>query len=422
MLEKTGLWKIKQKFPSRKLPDLKQSVINEVRAAWPKAAIKPGARVALTVGSRGIANLALMVKAICEELRAQGAVPVIIPAMGSHGGATPEGQTQVLADYGISPESTGAEIDARMEVELAGVSPEGMNVYVAKSALECDHIIVFNRVKAHTDFKGDIESGLCKMMAIGLGKRAGASYYHRYIIDMGFAKALESAGSYVLGQGKVAFGLAVVEDAYEDTAIVKHLMPNELVAAEKELLKTAKDYMARLPFKTADILMIDYIGKNISGTGMDTNVIGRFKSIYVKDDLPEPYIKRIYIRDLTPESHGNGLGMGRADFVSKKLYDKLDWEPMYVNGITGLGLENARLPIVRKDDRQALEALDITIGHVAPEDLKFIWIRDTLTLYECVVSGGYLEECRGRDDIEIVEKVDVSFDKDGYLIAPWSKH
>lgn len=420
MLDKIELWKIHQKFISRKLPDLKQSVLDEMRAAWPKSNIKPGDKIAVTVGSRGIANLALMVSAICEEIRAKGCVPIIIPAMGSHGGATPEGQTLVLTDYGVTPESVGAQIDSRMEVKQVGVSPMGMKVYVAQSALECDHIIVFNRVKAHTDFKGDIESGLCKMMAIGLGKRAGASYYHRYIIDVGFAKALESAGAYVLDKCKVAFGLAVVEDGYDDTAIVKHFLPAELVAGEKELLKTAKGCMARLPFGKADILMLDYLGKNISGTGLDTNVIGRFQNIYTRGDLPEPYIKRIYVRDIAPESHGNATGMGRADFISQRLYDNLDFEATYINCITGLGMENAKMPMVRKNDRDALEALNITIGHVPPEELKMIWARDTLALHECVVSGAYLAECHDRDDIEVGEKIRVQFNDDDYLVSPFA--
>ena len=419
MLANVELWRIKQDFPSRKLPDLTRSVRDEVRAAWPKAGIKAGERVALTVGSRGIANLAHMVIAICGEIRAHGATPVIIPAMGSHGGATPEGQTQVLADYGVTPESTGAEIDARMEVRRIGVSPEGMNVYVAESALACDRIIVFNRVKPHTDFKGEIESGLCKIMAIGLGKREGANYYHRSIIDFGFARALEAAGRFVLATCPVAFGIAVVEDAFEDTAIVQHLMPDELVAEEKKLQATAKQWMARLPFSAADILMLDFMGKNISGTGMDTNVIGRFQSIYAGEDLPEPRIKRIYVRDLTPESHGNALGMGRADFISKRLYDKLDFNAMYINGITGLGIENARMPIVMNNDREALEALNTTIGHVPPDKLKFIWARDTLTVVDCVVSGAYLEECRSRDDIAISGRADARFLEDGWLVSPF---
>jgi hypothetical protein len=419
MLEKLELYRIKRTFPVHKLDNLSQAVRDEVAAAWPKTTIKPGDRVAVTVGSRGIADLGLMVKAICQAIRDHGAKPVIIPAMGSHGGATPEGQARVLADYGVTPESTGAELDARMEVRHVGTSPEGMNVYLALGALECDHTIVFNRIKPHTDFRGDIESGLCKIMAIGLGKQAGASYYHRYIIDLGFARALESAGRYVLGHANVAFGLAAVEDAYDHTAIVRHLMPAELVEEEKRLLVTAKANMASLPFMRADILVIDQIGKNISGTSMDTNITGRFQNIYTPHDLPEPRVKRIYVRDITEESHGNFCGLGRADFINRRLFDKMDLEATYINCLTGLGMENGRIPIIRDSDLEAFEALNITIGHVPPGDVRLIWIRDTLSLSETVVSGAFLDEIGSRPDLEIIGQYRPSFQESGYLVSPF---
>jgi hypothetical protein len=419
MLDKLTLYRIKNNFPSHKIDDLQKAVRDELDKAWPKTAIKPGQSVAITVGSRGISNLAEITTYICDGLRRIGARPVIIPAMGSHGGATPEGQKRVLADYGVTQERTGAVIDTRMEVEKVGVSPEGMNVYLAKSALEADHTIVFNRVKPHTDFKGDIESGLCKIMAIGLGKRAGASYYHRSIIDLGFAKALESAGKYVLKNSNVAFGLAVVEDAYDHSSIVKHLMPDELVEEEKKLLVTAKSYMASLPFKKADVLVIDLIGKNISGTCMDTNITGRFQNIYTPHDLDEPKIKRIYVRDITEESHGNFCGLGRADFINKRLFDKLDFEATYINCITGLGMENGRVPIVRKNDAEAFDALNITIGHVPPQELKLIWIRDTLALSETVVSEAFLKQVQQRSDLDVIDKFTPQFGETGYLTSPW---
>ena len=421
MLEKLDLFWLKRDFPSRALPDLRAAVLSEMESAWPHCGIKPGDKVAITVGSRGIANLAKIVAAICEGLRERGAVPVIVPAMGSHGGGDSAGQRRVLADYGVTEESTGAKIDDRMEVRKIGVSPEGLSVYVAKSALECDKIIVFNRVKAHTDFKGDIESGLCKIMAIGLGKLAGASYYHRSIIDMGFAPALEAAGRFVLMNCPVAFGLAVVEDAFENTAIVKRLLPKDLIEGEKELLKTAKEYMADLPFMDLDILIIDRIGKNISGTCMDTNVIGRFQNIYTRGDLEKPRIKRIYARDITNESHGNFCGLGRADFISRRLYDKMDFEATYLNCVTGLGMENGRIPIVRKDDREALSALNITIGHVPPSEVRLVWIRDTLSLAETIASGAFRAEIEKRPDLSAIGPYSPKWGEDGYLASPWEE-
>jgi hypothetical protein len=340
--------------------------------------------------------------------------------MGSHGGATTEGQIRLLADYGVTAESMGAEFDPNMEVKLIGVSPEGMNVYVAKSALDCDHMIVFNRVKAHTDFKGDIESGLCKMMAIGIGKQAGASYYHRYIIDLGFSNALESAGRFVLGHANVAFGLAVVEDAYDHTSMVRHLMPDTLIEEEKKLLLVAKAIMADLPFKVIDILVVDQGGKNISGTCMDTNVIGRLRNIYADTDLPSPKIKRIYVRSLTEQTHGNFCGLGRADFINRRLFNELDYESTYINCITSWGMENGRIPIVCENDRKAFEALNITIGHVPPNEVKLLWIKDTLSLSEIVVSGAYLGECKNRSDIEIMGPFKPSYLTDDYVTSPFN--
>ena len=421
MLENTNLWRIKHKFQSRKIQDLPAAVAAEMAAAWPKANIQTGQRVAITVGSRGIANLAVIVKTMCAEIKARGALPVLIPAMGSHGGATPAGQRRILADYGLTEETSGAEIDDRMETQKIGVTPEGVEVFMAQSALDVDHIIVFNRVKPHTDFKGAVESGLCKMMAIGLGKRVGAEYYHRSIIDLGLDHAIEAAGRFVVENCKIAFGLATVEDSYDDTAIVRHLMPQELVEEEKAILNTAREYMASLPFDAIDVLIIDRIGKNISGTGMDTNIIGRFKNIYTKEDLPRPVIKRIYVRDLTDEAHGNACGMGRADFVSKKLYDKIDFESTYLNCLTALGLENARLPIVRKDDRQALSDLVSSVGLIASDKLKLVWIKDTLSLSDIIVSEAFIEECRKRDELEPVEKITPEFDAEGYVRPFWSE-
>lgn len=415
MLKQLKLQRLHHSFPDRAIPDLRSSVIHELNAVWSKTAIKPEQTVAISVGSRGVANLSLMVRAICDTVKSHGAIPIIIPAMGSHGGGTAEGQREILAHYGVSEESMEAKVDAAMDVEQIGVTPEGMNVYVAKSALAADHIIVFNRVKPHTDFRGDIESGLCKIMAIGLGKISGATYYHRAITELGFANAITAAGRFVVANTKVALGLGVVEDAHDHTALVKALLPEELIEGEKTLLATAKSWLGRLPFMDVDCLVVDQMGKDISGAGMDTNITGRFRNLYSHFDLPEPRIKRIYARSLTPDSGGNATGMGRADFVSKKLYNDINFPFTYLNCRTGLGLENARLPLVCENDLEAFTFMKDSVGLIPEEKLRLVWIKDTLHLTDVVISGALAEECIGRQELTLGEKVDLDFDADGWL-------
>jgi Uncharacterized conserved protein (DUF2088). len=384
---------------------------------WPRTGIRPGETVAVTVGSRGIANLALMTWTICNVIKSHGAVPVIIPAMGSHGGGTAEGQKGVLAMYGVTEEAMGARIDQRMNVRFIGKSPEGLKIYVAKSALMADHIIVFNRIKAHTDFIGDIESGLCKIMAIGLGKIAGATFYHRAVLDFGCSRAVEAAGRYVAANSKLAMGLGIIEDAYDNTALIKALLPDELVEEEKKLLLISKQWMGRLPFKDMHCLIVDRIGKDISGTGMDPNVTGRLQSIYNERNLPEPRIRRIYARSLTPVSEGNATGMGRADFINRRyFYDRIDFKYTYVNCFAGLSMENGKMPLVVENDQVGLEMSRNACGLVPTAKLRLVWIRDTLTLSEVLVSNALLPECREREDLSVLgSHPKMDFDAEGYL-------
>jgi len=417
MLNKLNLTRIRQNFPDRSLPDVRAAVEKEMNAKWARTGIKAGETVALTVGSRGIANLALMVRTICDVIKSHGAIPLIIPAMGSHGGGTAEGQEGVLAMYGITEAAMGARIDPRMKVRFVGRTPEGLKIYVAVSALEADHFIAFNRIKAHTDFIGEIESGLCKIMAIGMGKIAGASFYHRAVLDFGCSKAIEMAGRYVAANTKLAMGLGIIEDAHDQTALIKALLPGELVDEEKKLLKLSKSWMGRLPFKDMDCLIVDRIGKDISGTGMDPNVTGRLQSIYNERNLPEPRIKRIYARSLTPISEGNATGMGRADFINRRyFYDRIDFKYTYVNCFAGLSMENGKMPLVVDNDRVGLEMTRNACGLIPTPKLRLVWIRDTLTLSEALISNGLLDECRDREDLTVLEAhPKMEFDREGYL-------
>lgn len=409
----------KQQFESNCLSDIAGNIKSEIDKVFPYTKIKKGDKVALTVGSRGISNLKDIVFAVVNALKEKGCDVIIIPSMGSHGGATREGQIDVLRHYGITEESMGVHIDGNMDVEMIGHTEEGLNVYVAKSALQADHIVVFNRVKAHTDFKGSIESGLCKMMTIGLGKKEGASYYHRAAVNNGGYKVIESVGKAVLKLANIAFGLAVVEDGNDDTALVKGILPENIVHEEKKLLELAKNMMPKLPFQELDILIIDEIGKDISGTGMDTNVVGRFMNIYVPE--PElPAITRIYARGLTRNTDGNATGMGLADFISKRLYDEIDYTSTYINCLTGLVVEKARVPYVCSNDIDAINCLMQTIGLVEPEDAKMIWIKNTLELSDMYISEALARKATDSTSLSVVgELEDLEFDSSGWLISPF---
>ncbi|RMF93461.1 MAG: [Fe-S]-binding protein [Nitrospinota bacterium] len=408
--------RIKQKFPAPVVSDIPGTVKQELARINLPSRIRPGDSVALTAGSRGIANIATVMKATAEFLLDMGAKPFIIPAMGSHGGGTAEGQLDVLRHYGITEQTMGVPLRATMEVVQIGETPDHIPVFLDKYASEADHIGVINRIKPHTDFNGEIESGLFKMMAIGLGKHHGAIHYHKANIEYGYYHVILTVGREVLKQAPVAFGLGILENGYDETAKIVAVLPEEMEAVEKALQAEAKRLLARLPFEFAHLLIVDEMGKNISGTGMDTNVIGRIMNLTEKP--PEkPRIIRIYVRDLTPETYGNATGVGLADFVSQRLAEKIDRKPTYINCLTGVSPESARIPMILETDREALEAALSTVGMVKPEESKILWIKNTLVLGELEVSEAYLEEVQAREDLEIVrEPTALEFDQSGNLL------
>jgi hypothetical protein len=396
-----NMYRIRQTFEGQTVADIPAAVQAELARVGVASVIKPGQTVALTAGSRGITNIAAIIKATVDHLRTIGAQPFIIPAMGSHGGGTADGQLEVLRHYGITEASMGVPLRATMEVVQLGETPDGIPVWLDKYASEADHIGVINRVKPHTDFSGAIESGLFKMMTIGLGKYHGAQHYHRANVQYGYEHVIRTVGRAMLRHARIAFGLGVVENGYDQTAVIRAIRAPEFEETEVELQALSKRLAARLPFAFVHLLIVEEMGKNISGTGMDTKVIGRIMNI-IEPAPTHPRILRIYVRDMHDDSYGNAMGVGLADFVSRRLVDKIDPRATYINGLTGLSPESTRVPVTFDTDREAVEAALGTIGLVKPAEARVVRIRNTLLLEELEVSEALLPEVTSRNTIEML--------------------
>ena len=375
-----------------KLDDLSGSILETLKGLGITTEKLRGKRIAVAVGSRGVASLKEIVATVCGWLKAQGAQPFIFPAMGSHGGATAEGQRKVLEGYGVTEGAMGVEIRSSMEAVHLGTTPQGFNIFMDRNAWESDGVVVVNRIKPHTDFSGKIESGLLKMMTIGMGKLEGAREGHRHSWKYGFETTIRSVGGKVLASGKILFGLAVVENELHQVALARAALPEDLVKVEEATLQLARPLVPRIPFTAFHLLVVDEIGKNISGTGMDTKVIGRGVEL-PPGEAPE--ISMIYVRDLTPESGGNAIGMGAADVIHERLYRKIDFDKTYLNARTALQPTGSRLPIHLPSDR---EAFDLTLGHLGspePSEQRIVWIRNTLSLDRIAISASLAHESKG---------------------------
>lgn len=388
-----------------------EQAINGQLAARPA---NPGARVALAVGSRGIAGIDTIVRACVNALKNGGLFPFIVPAMGSHGGATAEGQKKVLAGYGITEAAMGAPIVSDMEtVEIARLSC-GMPVRMSKTALAADYILPVNRVKPHTKFSGPIESGLAKMLAVGLGKADGAATIHRFAVAHSFG-VIEQAATAILKCCNVLCGLALTEDGCGNVARVAAVAPEEMIEREKELLKDAYAAMARIPFDCLDILIVDRIGKNISGIGMDSNVTGRHRDI-TGDFFAAPHVRRIFVRDLAPESAGNANGIGLADVTTTRLVAAMDREKTYANALAAISPEKAAIPAWFDSDREALLACARTCGCDSFETARVVRIQDTSHLERLWVSKALEPDMARIDGLErITEWAPMAFDASGNL-------
>lgn len=409
------MYRIKQTFDRTRVNDIPGTVRSELQKLSLDKIVKPGQRVAITAGSRGVANIALILKAIVDFLKSLGLNPFIFPAMGSHGGATAEGQVALLAHYHVTEAFIGAPILSSMEVVEISKTEDGVPVFIDRYASQADWIIVVNRIKPHTKFKAAIESGLMKMMAIGMGKQKGAEYYHKAAIQYTFPKIIVDAGREVIKKAPILCGLGIVENGYDETAQIMALRPQEIEEKEKSLLALAKQMMPRLPFNDIDLLIVDEMGKDISGTGIDPNVTGRNRDLL--GVFPHPtQVKRLFVRDLTPHSNGNATGIGLADLTTKRLVDKINYQATYMNCITGISLEKAAIPMYFDTDQEAIRVALGSIGLIPYEQSKIVRIKNTLQLDEVEVSEAYLPELKNRPDLEIVAgPFPLSFDATGNL-------
>ncbi|MGE5194315.1 MAG: lactate racemase domain-containing protein [Deltaproteobacteria bacterium] len=408
--------RLRQKFDCPRVDDIPGEVERQLQALGLGAKIKPGQTVAITVGSRGIANIAVITKAIVEHFKRLKAVPFIVPAMGSHGGGTAEGQREIVEGYGITEDYVGAEIRSSMETVIIDKTPQGIPVHFDRHAHGADHVVVAGRVKPHTGFVGEIESGLHKMMLIGLGKHEGAKIYHRAINDFSWLEIVTAVAESVLRKCKVACGVGIVENAYDETALIAAVPPHDFMRREKELLVLAKEWMPRLPFKKVDLLIVDELGKNISGSGMDTNVIGRKYNDHRATEKDSVAVKTIFVRGLTEATHGNACGIGMAEFTNNRTIAAVDKRITAINAITGGHVPAASLPVALETDRDVLEAAFPTIGLTPAEHTRVLHISNTLQLAELLASEAYLPLIEARDDLEVVEEPrDMEFDEDGNL-------
>ncbi|MST00354.1 MAG: DUF2088 domain-containing protein [Pedosphaera sp.] len=412
------MFALRQNFPTTPPLDIVATVQRELVPLAKQ--LRPGAQVAVGVGSRGITNLAAIVRATLEVLRAAGAEPFILPAMGSHGGATPEGQRELLAEYGITEAALGVPIRDSMEVEQVGMTDEGAPVFVSVEARRADGILVINRVKPHTDFSSDtLGSGPFKMLVIGLGKRAGAAAFHIAASRLGHERMLRSIARVILRTTPVLGGLGIVEDQYHQTARVAFLPAAELETREAELFREAKALMPCLPFDEVDLLIVDRIGKNISGAGMDPNVIRRGVQGYTSDLAllqQSPVVRRIFVRGLTPETHGNAIGIGMADATTARLVAAMDSKSTYINSLTSLTPQCAKIPVYFETDREAIARLLETLATGEPTQAKVIRITDTLSLSHVEVSESYLSELTGRSELNaLIAPAEMAFDSAGNL-------
>lgn len=415
-------YRIRQHFPATRVDDVAETVRATLSTLNLEKVIKPGDSVAVPVGSRGIANIALIIRSTVDYLKSLGAEPFIVPAMGSHGGGTAEGQAHVIASYGVTEAAMGAEIRSSMETVIVDQTPHGIPVHFDKNAYAADHVLVCGRVKPHTRFVGDIESGLHKMMLIGLGKHEGAKIYHRAIEDHSFEEIIKAVAASVLKKCDVIGGLAIVENSYDETGMIEAVAPENFYEREKELLEQARAWLPRLPFPKIDLLIVDRIGKNISGSGMDACVIGRKFNDHAATERDVVSCKRIMVRGLTEETHGNACGIGLAEFTNERTVAGVDWKSTRINTITGSHPTAGMVPLVYPNDREAIEAALQTIGLVEPETSGIVQIYDTLELSEVVVSETYLEEINSRDDLEIISgPFAFPFDAEGNLASVFEK-
>jgi hypothetical protein len=394
--------RVRQNFPPSHGIDIRAVVEKQFAPILPQ--LKKGGSVAVGVGSRGISNIAEIVRVVLDVLRAFGTRPFIFPAMGSHGGATPEGQIEVLASYGVTESSMGAPIRASMEVREVGRAECGARVVASVAALEANHIVLVNRIKPHTDFFGSLGSGLVKMSVIGLGKKIGAELMHATASRLGYERVIRDMARVALSNTPVLCGVAILEDQLHQTAVIEVIPAKEIEAREGPLLERARELMPRLPFEEIDLLIVDRIGKNISGAGLDPNVIGRgvngYMSSLAREGRSAPFIRRIFVRDLTPETHGNAIGIGLADITTTRLVKSIDRRITYTNALTALTPQSAKIPIHFDTDWECIERAVASLAIDDTSAARVARISDTLNLATLEISQSLAPEIRGDLTVE----------------------
>jgi hypothetical protein len=410
--------RVRQQFARPRVDNIPAAVRASLEKLDLRRTIKPGQSVALTGGSRGIANISLVLKNVAQYLKDLGAKPFIVPAMGSHGGGQADGQREVLESYGITEAFTGVPIRASMEVIQAGTTPEGFPVYLDKIASGADHIGVVARVKPHTSYHGPIESGLMKMMMIGLGKHTGASWYHKVLLEHPYDQVVRSVGRTLRSKAPIAFGLALVENGYDETALIEAALPADFETVEERLLVKAREWLARLPFHQADLLIIDEIGKEISGSGMDTNVVGRKRAFANQPPENQPNMRFIFVRGLSSKTHGNAAGIGFADFTSTRLVKAMNYEATAINCLTSGYPEGANLPVHLDSDRKVIDAALAILGTRPSANARVMHIRNSLWLEEVEVSEPCLQELPKMTEFAVLTgPYDMRFDGSGNMVA-----
>ncbi len=407
------LARIRQNFPSTAVTDVAGTLRDQLNRPGVIDSVKPGMQIAIGVGSRGVAEIPVLTRVTVEEIRKRGGQPFIVPSMGSHGGATAEGQRAVLAGLGVTEASVGCEIRSAMDVVEIGRLDNGLPVYVDRLAYNADGIVVINRVKPHTAFHAQNESGLVKMITIGLGKQKGAESCHAYSFRY-MAEHIIAMSAISLAKAPILFGVGTVENAYDGIARVVAVPASQLVETDRALLIEARANMPSFMFDQFDVLIVEQIGKNISGDGMDPNITGRYPTPYASGG---PDITKIAVLDLTQASHGNANGMGAADFITRKLADKINFKEMYANGLTSTVTNPTRMPMVLDDDRDAILAAIKTCNARDLSRARVVRIKDTLHMSDIAVSEPMLPEARANSAIEIVSApADLTFDGAGNLL------
>lgn len=405
--------KVRQIFPEEAIEDVAGTVREKLHQPEFIARIQPGMRVALTGSSRKIANMNVVLREVASFVRERGAEPYIIPAMGSHGGSTAQGQKEILTGYGITEEFCGCPIHSSMEVAYLGDTPEGLPVYIDKFAAESDAIILVGRIKGHTAFRGTYESGLAKMMTIGLGKQVGADSMH----DAGFgelAKRIPIFAKVVLEHAPISFGVGVMENALDQTCRVEVLKGEEIMEKEPALLEYAKSRMPRLMLPETDVLIVREIGKNFSGSGMDPNVTGTWSTPYGGGGIRK---QRTVVLDVADSSHGNFLGLGQADTTTFRVLKKMDLANTYPNALTSTVLLPVKMAMFMDSDKHAIQAAIKTLNGVDKNKVRIVYIKNTLYLKEIFVSEALLEEVKASNEMEILEEARAfQFDPEGNLV------